>query len=64
MRARAFKVYDRVRWHTLYHEEQGRFLREVAPQVEMWMLEEPKETSQDAASGIRIDRWGGKRSAT
>jgi len=64
MRARAFQVYDRVRWHTLYHEEQGRFLREVAPQVEMWMLEEPKETFHESAGGIRIDRWGGKRSAT
>ena len=30
MRARAFQVYDRVRWHTLYHEEQGRFLRKAS----------------------------------
>ena len=49
MRARAFQVYERVRSNTLYHEEQGRFLPEVAPQVEMWMREKPKETSQESS---------------
>jgi hypothetical protein len=41
MRARAFKVYDRVRWNTLYHEEQGLFLLRKHPNQKGMLLTGP-----------------------
>jgi hypothetical protein len=36
MRARAFQVYDSVRWNNLYHEEHGTFLhmKHLKPEVD------------------------------